>query len=191
MKDTELNESKLEMNENAENAEGTKYVVIKVLGLVFGIIAAIVILSVIISKTLLPIYRYNNAEKHASKGDYVTATQRLQGLDYKDSQLRYGEYACKAAEEFYNSNDMDQAIEYFRYAYSSNIEKCQIEAIVYYYKIQPESINYSEGFAELVLAEANKLYESGNIDKAKIYYNYIKNSQNEDIKAQAESRLSE
>ena len=191
MKETELNESKLEINENAENAGGHDHVVIKVLGLVFGIIAAIVIVSVIISKTLLPVYRYNNAAKYASERDYATATQRLLGLDYKDSQEKYGEYACKAAEEFYNSNDMDQAIEYFRYAYSSNIEKYQIEAIVYCYIIQPESVNYSEDIAETVLTEADSLYESGNTDKAKVYYNYAKDSKNEDIKAQAESRLSE
>ena len=191
MEERELNRSKLEINENAENTEGPRYVVLKVLGLVFGIIAAIVILSVIFAKTLLPVYRYNNAEKHAAKGDYMIASQRLQGLDYKDSQEKYGEYSCKAAEEYYNSNDMDQAIEYFRYAYSSNIEKYQIEAIVYYYIIQPESVTYSEDIAELVLTEADSLYESGNTDKAKVYYNYAKDSKNEDIKAQAESRLSE
>ena len=191
MKEKELNKSKLEINENAENETGPKNVVIKVLGLVFGIIAAIVILSIIFSKTLLPIYRYNNAEKHAEKGDYVTATQRLQGLDYKDSQAKYGEYACKAAESYYNSNDMDQAIEYFRYAYSSNIEKYQIEAVVYYYIIQPEGVNYSEEIAELALTEADNLYEAGDIDKASIYYNYAKDSNNESVKAQAESRLSE
>lgn len=188
MKEAELNKSEHNI---AENIQEPKHIVIKVLGLVFGTIAAIVILSVIISKTLLPIYRYSNAEKHASNGDYATASQRLQGLDYKDSQMKYGEYSCKAAEKYYNSNDMDQAIEYFNYAYSSNIEKYQIEAIVYYYIIQPESINYSDKIADLVLAEADSLYESGNTDKAKVYYNYAKDSQNEDIRAQAQSRLSE
>ena len=187
MKEAELNYE----HTNAENAKEPQHVVIKVLGLVFGIIAAIVILSVIFSKTLLPVYRYNNAAKHAENGDYVIATQRLQGLEYKDSQEKYGEYACKAVEEFYNSNDMDQAIEFCKYAYSSNIEKYQTEAIIYYYVIQPEDVNYSEEIAEFALDEANSLYESGNNDKAKVYYSYAKDSQNEDIRSNAESRLSE
>lgn len=191
MKETELDKSELNVNENAENGKESKHVVVKVLGLVFGIIAAIVILSVVFSKTLLPIYRYNNAEKNAANGDYATATQRLQGLNYKDSRTKYGEYACKAAESYYDSNDMDNAIEYFNYALSSNIEKYQIEAIVYIYNIQPEEKNYFDGLAELVLDEADSLYEAGDIDKAMVYYNYAKDSQNEDIKAQAESRLSE
>ena len=110
----------------------TKKVVLKVLGALFGILFAIVLLSVIISKTLLPVYRYNSAEKSVQAGNYAAATMRLKGMDYKDSAEKFGEYALIAGEEYFKSGDYDNASLYLTYALNSENEKASAKAKAYF-----------------------------------------------------------
>ncbi len=84
------------METTKEDKSLHNHVALKIIGLITGILAAIVIVSVIFAKTVLPIYRYNSALALAEDGDYASAAMRLEGLTYKDSEEKYAEYRIKA-----------------------------------------------------------------------------------------------
>lgn len=184
-------EKELNKDEGKTSDTSGKKVFLKVGILVSGIIVGIVILAVAFSLFLLPVYRYNQAENHAEKGDYATAAMIMQNTKHKDSKIKCGKYACIAGEKYFADNDMDRAKEFFIYAYNSSDDNSKIEAIVYLYKLDPENILCSDELIDIVVAKANDIYDSGDKEKAKIYYNYTVNSQNEDIRAVSEKRLNE
>ena len=191
MRKTEVNESELENVHSEENSDNSKKIFLKVALFASGIVAGIIILAVLFSIYLLPVYRYNQAENYAGKGDYVTASNIMYHTKHKDSNIKYGKYACLAAEKYYSDNDIDNAKTYFIYAYNSQDEESKLEAVVYLYKIDSSLINYSDSLVDLVITEADKLYDSGIKGKAKVYYNYALSSQNESIRNKAEARINE
>lgn len=117
---------------NVNNADSVKNVGLKVTGILLSIIGGIVLLAVIFSFTALPVIKYNNAEKNALAGDYATAARILNKMTYKDSQQKFGEYAFKAGEEFYNNGDFDNASLYLTYALKSENEEAAKKAEEYF-----------------------------------------------------------
>lgn len=109
-----------------------KHVGLKVTGLVLGIIAVIALIAVIFSFTALPGIKYNNAEKNAAAGNYDVAVRILNGMDYKDSAQKFGEYALEAGKQFYEAGDIDNASLYLTYAAQSENEEAAAEAQKYF-----------------------------------------------------------
>ena len=118
------------MEENS--VDNVKNVGLKVTGILLAIIAGIALLAVIFSYTALPVIKYNNAEKNAAAGKYDVATRILNRMTYKDSEQKFGEYALKAGEEFYNNGDFDNASLYLTYALKSENEEAAEKAEEYF-----------------------------------------------------------
>lgn len=108
-----------------------KHIGLKVTGIVCGIIAGIVLLAVIFAFTVMPVIKYNGAEKKAELGDYATAAEMLRGMDYKDSEQKHGEYSLKAAEEYIEKGDLNSAAIYVSYAYNSKNKSASDKAEEY------------------------------------------------------------
>ncbi|MBQ3426683.1 MAG: hypothetical protein IJH37_05995 [Clostridia bacterium] len=95
----------------------SKHIALKVTGLTIGIIAAIVLVAVIVSKTALPVMRYNMSQRLAESGDYESAAQRLKGLDYKDAQEKLDEYAAIVIKTYVDAGETEKAVEFIKTAY--------------------------------------------------------------------------
>ncbi|MDD6763079.1 MAG: hypothetical protein PUD92_05540 [Clostridiales bacterium] len=115
-----------------ENKEDVKYVGLKVTGLVIGIIAAIALISVIFSLTVLPVIKYNNAQKNAEAGNYDVAARILYNMDYKDSKQRFGEYSLAAGEKYLSEGDIENASIYLTYALNSENDEASAKAQEYF-----------------------------------------------------------
>ena len=115
-----------------EDKEDVKYVGLKVTGLVIGIIAAIALISVIFSLTVLPVIKYNNAQKNAAAGNYDVAARILYNMDYKDSKQRFGEYSLAAGEKYLSEGDIENASIYLTYALNSENDEASAKAQEYF-----------------------------------------------------------
>lgn len=115
-----------------ENKEDVKHVGLKVTGLVIGIIAAIALISVIFSLTVLPVIKYNNAQKNAEAGNYDVAARILYNMDYKDSKQRFGEYSLAAGEKYLSEGDIENASIYLTYALNSENDEASAKAQEYF-----------------------------------------------------------
>lgn len=114
-------------------------IALSVIGTLLGIIAVIVLLAVIFSKTILPVIMYNNAEKYADAGNYVEAYEILIKCgDYKDSPEKRGEYILIIGENCLKEGLMDEAVEYFKIAYSSPDKEASQKAHDYLKELKPE-----------------------------------------------------
>lgn len=102
------------------------HVALKVVSILLAIIGGIILFSVIFSFTALPIIKYNNANKNAEMGKYDVSVRILNNMTYKDSEQKFGEYALKAGEKYYDEGDYDNASLYFQCAINSeNIEAAE------------------------------------------------------------------
>ncbi len=130
-------------NERINNEQEKKSnVALKVIGTLLGIIAGIVLIAIIFSKTVLPVIMYNNAEKYAEAENYVEAYNILVKCgDYKDAPQKRGEYILIIGETCLESGYMDEAIEYFEIAYNSQNEKAKEKAYEYLIELKPEKYN--------------------------------------------------
>ncbi len=117
-----------------EEEATVKHVALKVIGLVICIIAAIALISVIFSLTVLPGIKYSNAQKNAAAGNYDAAARILYKMDYKDSKQRFGEYALAAGEKYLNEGDIENASIYLTYALNSENEEAAAKAQEYFDK---------------------------------------------------------
>ena len=104
----------------------SKKVVLSVVGIVAGIIAVCVILSLLVGVPVLKNMRYNNALSNAKSGNYVTALSELSGEsmdDYKDVKIKRQEYALEAAKQYIKDKDTENAILYIGYAIEINAKE--------------------------------------------------------------------
>lgn len=108
-----------------------KHLGLKVAGFVIGIIAGISVISVIFSLTVIPVIKYNNANKNAALENYDVAARILVNMTYKDSEQKFGEYALAAGEKFLNEGDMEKASLYLTYAAQSENKEASEKAQKY------------------------------------------------------------
>lgn len=165
------------MDDNKNINESTKNRVgLKVTGIILGIIAGIVIISYIFSKTILPMMMYNNAVNQANQGNYVNAynilTNNEKIYNYKDAAAKCCEYALRIGEKYLDDGDIENAYDHFLRAYNEEKNK----------EAYQKSIEHFFEIGEM-------LFKEGDIKNAKDCFDKALYSENEEIKAKASAYL--
>ncbi len=104
----------------------TKKVILKIVGIIVGIIAVCTVLAIFVGAPVMRNMQYKNAEKNAQNGHYIEAIRELSGRnmdDYKDVKERKQGYAISAALEYMEKGDRDGAVEMLEYAIEINTDK--------------------------------------------------------------------
>lgn len=102
-----------------------KNAALKVIGIMFGIIAVCVILAILIGVPTMKKMKYNNALANAENGNYMTAISELSGKtmdDYKDVSKKRQEYSLAAAKQYIENGDTESAESAIEYCVSIDKE---------------------------------------------------------------------
>ena len=117
-----------EISEEETDSKKPRFVALKVIGIVAGIIAARALGTYIIVNT--PQVKYRISNFYASQGRYVEARDKLHTiLDYKDSKRKYDEYALIMSRNYNISKDYDEAWRWAEIAIGSEYEDIRTSAI--------------------------------------------------------------
>ena len=116
-------------NSIKETASGKpRFVALKVIGIVAGILAAVALGTYIIVNT--PPVKYRIANFYASQGRYIEARDKLHTiLDYKDANRKYDEYALIITKSYYMSGDYDEAWKWAEWTTDSKYEDIKNTAV--------------------------------------------------------------
>ena len=96
-----------------------KRIILKILGIIVGIIAGCVLLAILVGAPIMRNMQYNNAMTNAENGYYEAALQELDGRnmdEYKDVKVKKQEYAIEAAKQYTEKEDYEKAYALLNYA---------------------------------------------------------------------------
>lgn len=108
-----------------------KNAVLKIIGIMLGIIVVCIILSLLVGVPAMKNMKYKNAVSNAEKENYSTAVSELSGKsmdNYKDVKSKRQEYAIEAAKQYIELNDTDNAIYALEYCISEDSNSAYAES---------------------------------------------------------------